>query len=133
MKFIMTGAPWYGPPLFAVIFPKVREAMMQSMNVKFGNGQRRRTPPGRGTRQVGRCAERPQISRWRAVLACRFDCLRPAVADGAAFSDKEASESFPEALLKLRNQHKGRRYFGWVRNVYGNYRQPMPMETRVVP
>ena len=131
MKFIMTGAPWYGPPLYSVIFPKVREAMMQAMNINAQTTQRAEQRVAAALDRLDAALEGRRFlvgeGFSRADLtACAL--LWPMVLP----SDREASESFPEAVLALRDQHKGRRYFGWVRNVYGNYRQPMPMETRVV-
>jgi glutathione S-transferase len=131
MKFIMTGAPWYGPPLYSVIFPKVREAMMQVMNINAETAQRAEQGVAAALDRLDAALEGRRFlvgeGFSRADLtACAL--LWPMVLP----SDREAFESFPEAVLALRDQHKGRRYFGWVRNVYGNYRQPMPMETRVV-
>jgi hypothetical protein len=40
MNFMMEDAPWYGRPLFAVIYPKVRDAMMQGMNINAESAQR---------------------------------------------------------------------------------------------
>lgn len=129
MKFIMTGAPWYGPPLFAVIFPKVREAMMQSMNINTESAKQA------GERFLAAVDKLDHaLTDRRFLVGDRFSradltacaLLSPMVLP----TDKQASESFPEAVLGLRNQHRGRRYFGWVQNVYANYRQPMRAETK---
>ncbi len=130
MKFIMTGAPWYGPPLYAVIFPKVRQAMVQAMSI---NAETAKDAERHLTAALDRLDAALKDRRFlvgdrfsRADLgACAL--LSPMVLP----TDKEAAELFPEAALALRNQHKGRRYFGWVRNIYDNYRQPMRAETRV--
>jgi glutathione S-transferase len=45
-------------------------------------------------------------------------------------SDADAARILPNALMQLRDQHRGRRFFRWVQNVYDNYRQPMHAETR---
>jgi glutathione S-transferase len=129
MKVMLTGGPWYGKPLFAVIYPKVREAMMQAMNINAGTAQRAeqrvaaaldRLDAGLKDRRflVGERFSRADLTAcallWLMVLP----------------SDKEASEALPEAVLALRDREKGRRYFGWVRKVYGNYRQPMRTQTK---
>ena len=33
LRFLLDGAPWYGRPLFALIYPKVRVAMTALMTV----------------------------------------------------------------------------------------------------
>ena len=33
LRFLLDGAPWYGRPLFALIYPKVRAAMAALMNI----------------------------------------------------------------------------------------------------
>jgi glutathione S-transferase len=33
LRFILDGGPWYGRPLFVLIFPKVRDRMMALMNI----------------------------------------------------------------------------------------------------
>lgn len=124
MKFIMTGAPWYGPPLFAVFFPKVREAMRRSMNIsaETAKGAERRLSAALDKLDAALKDQRFLVGDHfsRADLtACAL--LSPMVLP----TDKEALELFPQAVFALRNLHKHRRYFTWVRNVYDNYRQPM--------
>ena len=33
LKFMLAGASWYGRPLLTLIYPKVRDAMMQAMDI----------------------------------------------------------------------------------------------------
>lgn len=129
MKFIMTGAPWYGPPLYAVIFPKVRERMMRMMNINAASATdaERRLSAALDKLDAALKDRRFLVGDHfsRADLtACAL--LSPMILP----TDKEASELFPQTVLALRNLHKGRRYFGWVQNVYDNYRQPMRTETK---
>ena len=36
----------------------------------------------------------------------------------------EVAENLPEALVTLRNEHQDDRFFGWVSEVYREYRKP---------
>jgi glutathione S-transferase len=40
LRFILDGAPWYGRPLFTFIFPRVRSAMMDAMNINVNTAKR---------------------------------------------------------------------------------------------
>lgn len=131
MNFMMEDAPWYGRPLFAVIYPKVREAMIQAMYI---NDQSAKTDGQRLAAALDRLDDALKDRQFlvgdafsRADLtACAL--LQPFVRPGE--SDAQASRILPDSLMQLREQQKGRRYFRWVQNVYDNYRQPMHAETR---
>ncbi|MBA2351178.1 MAG: glutathione S-transferase family protein [Burkholderiales bacterium] len=124
MKFIMTGAPWYGPPLFAVIFPKVREAMTKLLRI---NAESAKDAEERLIAALDRLDD--ALKDRRFLVGDRFS--RPDLAACALLSplllptEKEAVELFPRAVRAFRERHKGRACFTWAKNVYDNYRQPM--------
>ena len=131
MNFMMEGAPWYGRPLFAVIYPKVREAMTRAMKIDDNSAK------DAGQRVAAALDRLDDVLKDRQFLvgsafsradlaACAL--LWPYVRPGE--SDADASRIIPDPLMQLREQHKGRRFFRWVQNVYDNYRQPMRTQTK---
>ncbi len=44
--------------------------------------------------------------------------------------DAEVSANFPEHVRALRDTHKTHRFFGWVRDMYKDYRQPFAAGAR---
>ncbi len=125
LKFLLEGAPWYAPPLLAIIFPKVRTAMMQRMNI---HAESAKQSEGRFVAAlekldgalkerrflVGNCFSRADLT------ACAL--LSAYCAPGK--SDAEISAAFPAQVCALRDAHKTRRFFSWVLDMYRNYRQP---------
>ena len=124
LTFLLEGAPWYGRPLFAIIFPKVRTAMMQRMNI---DAESAKQSEGRFVAAlekldgalkerrflVGNCFSRADLT------ACAL--LSPYCAPGK--SDAEIYAALPVQVCALRDEHKTRRFFGWVLDIYRNYRQ----------
>ncbi|MBC7943773.1 MAG: glutathione S-transferase family protein [Burkholderiales bacterium] len=122
IKLFTTDAPWYGTPLYAVIFPKVRDAMMQMYNINAETAKD-------AQRRLGAALDKLDdvLKDRRFLVGDRFSRadLTALLSPMCLPTDKEAEALFPEAVFAARNQHKGRPYFGWVRNIYDNYRQPM--------
>lgn len=124
LRFILEGAPWYGRPLFAFIFPKVRTAMMRLMNIHAESArlseERMLAALERldGALKQGRFLVGDRFSR-ADLSACAL--LSPYCAPGK--SDTEVSAAVPERVRELRDKHKTRPFFGWVLDTYRNYRQ----------
>lgn len=125
LRLILDGAPWYGRPLFALIFPKVRTAMMEMMNIHAESAKKSETSLVAALEKldgalkerrflVGDCFSRADLT------ACAL--LSPYCAPGK--SEAEISAAFPAHVCALRNGHKTRRFFSWVLDIYRNYRQP---------
>jgi glutathione S-transferase len=123
LKFLLEGAPWYGQPLFALIYPRVRAAMQKMMNIHSESAQQ--------SKQLFLLAldkldsvlkERPFLvgdTFTRADLtACAL--LSPYCVPGK--SDEQVSMALPEQVCALRDQHKSRPFFNWVHNIYREYR-----------
>jgi glutathione S-transferase len=106
-RFLLQGAPWYGRPLYALIFPAVRHAMRKMMHIDAGNAARsearlrasleRLNGALRGQRYlVGGAFLRADLTAC-ALLAplCLPELAAPAVAD-----------ALPTAVARLRAPSK---------------------------
>ena len=122
LDFILTGAPWYGRPLYALIFPKVREAMIRAMNI---NAQTARQSEETLLATLDKLDA--ALSQRRFLVADRFS--RADLTSCALLSpcclpeDVEAAARFPAPVLELRSKLKERRFFRWVREIYRDYRR----------
>ena len=124
LRFLLDGAPWYKRPLFALIFPKVRTAMIKLMNIQAESSRQseerllaalEKLDGALRERRflVGNCFSRADLS------ACAL--LSPYCAPGK--SDADISAAFPAQVCALRNKHRTRHFFRWALDTYRNYRQ----------
>jgi len=125
VRFLLDGAPWYGKPLFAFIFPQVRAAMLKGMNIHAESARQSEERLLAALEKLDAALKDRQFlvadSFSRADLAaCAL--LSPYCAPGR--SDAEMTAAFPAALCALRERHKNRRFFAWVLDTYSNHRQP---------
>jgi glutathione S-transferase len=129
LKFLLTGAPWYGRPLFTLIFPKVREAMVRAMNINAQTAEQAEQTFSAALDELDAA-----LSRRRFLVADRFsraDLTACALLSPCCLpADVEAVAKFPPPVLDLRSKLKTRRSFHWVREVYGEFRKPAPIEVR---
>lgn len=112
LRFMLDGAPWYGRPLFALIFPKVGAAMMEMMNIHSESAKEaeqrlqaalERLESGLKDRRflVGDCFSRADLTACALLSSyCRY-----------GESDTEVSANLPEHVRALRDKHKTRRFF----------------------
>jgi glutathione S-transferase len=125
LRFLLDGAPWYGRPLFALIYPKVRAAMTALMNI---HAESARQSEARLVAAIDKLDDALKGRRFlvgdrfsRADLtACAL--LRRHCAVARPGGDIEPA--VPAAVLALRDAHKARPFFSWVRQIYCNHRQP---------
>jgi glutathione S-transferase len=134
LRFLLDGAPWYGRLIFPPIFPKVRIAMTQYMNLQ--------AEPARQSKErfiaafdklesalkesqflVGDCFSRADLT------ACALLCTYCALGK----SDEELSSAFPEQVLALREKHKTSRVFDWVKQIYATDRQTPTNASAISP
>lgn len=125
LGFLLEGAPWYGRPLFALIYPRVRSAMKELMHINTESAQQSlQRLLAALDRLDSVLKDRPFLvgdSFSRADLtACAL--LSPYCAPGK--SDGQVSMAFAEQVSALRDQHKSRPFFNWMQNIYREYRQP---------
>lgn len=126
LRFILDGGPRYGRPLFALIFPKVRTAMIELMDIHAVSAKR-------SEERVLAALERLEsaLVERRFLVGERFSradlaacaLLAPFCAPGK--SDADVSAAFPEHVRTLRDKHRTDLFFGWVRDNYSSYRQPV--------
>ena len=125
LRFLLDGAPWYGRPLFALIFPKVRTAMMKLMDIHAESARQSEERLLAALDKldsvlkacsflVGNCFSRADLT------ACAL--LSPWCAPGK--SDADISAAFPVQVCALREKQRTRSFFRWVLDTYQNYRQP---------
>jgi glutathione S-transferase len=125
LSFLLQGAAWHKRPLFLLVYPKVRQAMMQFMNI---NGESAKQSEERLRAAVERLDA--ALDGRRFLVEDRFsraDLTACALLSPCCLpEDIEASARFPAAVRRLRDELKGRRLYQWVRSVYDGYRQPLP-------
>jgi glutathione S-transferase len=126
LNYFVQGGPWYGRPLFSIIFPRVRDRMMKFMKIDADTGRRSEE---RLLRAFDRLDDSLRNRRFlvgdqfsRADLtACALlliHHLRPGE------SDARVSNVFAAPVRQLRESHKSRRYFVWANEIYREYRRP---------
>jgi glutathione S-transferase len=125
LRFLLDGAPWYGRPLFALIYPKVRAAMTALMDIHAESASQSEQ------RLVAAMDKLDDALKGRRFLvgdrfsradltACALLRRHCAVA-GASGKIEPAA---PAAVLALRDAHKARPFVSWVRQIYRSHRQP---------
>jgi len=125
LRFLLEGAPWYGRPMFALIYPKVRAAMTTLMNI---HAESARQAEERLVAALDKLDDAVKERRFlvgdhfsRADLtACAL--LRRHCAVGKASGAIAAAA--PAAVSALRDAHKARPFVSWVRETYRSHRQP---------
>jgi len=121
VSFLLQGAGWHKKPLFVLAYPKVRRAMLQSMNIN--------TDTARQAEEHLRAAleklDEALVGR-RFLVEDRFsraDLTACALLRRSCMPD-ETSKEIPPAVRELRDELKNRRLCRWVQSVYACYRQP---------
>jgi len=128
VSFLLQGAGWHKKPLFVLAYPKVRRAMIQSMNI---NSDTARQAEERLRAALEKLDE--ALVGRRFLVDDRFsraDLTACALLRRSCMPD-ETSKEIPPAVRKLRDELKNRRLSQWVRSVYACHRQPLP--ARVSP
>jgi len=126
-RFLLAGAPWYGRPLFALIYPKVRDVMCQAMVIDADSASQSEARLLTALDRLDRALQKRRFlvgdSFSRADLtACAL--LSPFCAPGR--SDAELELVFPPAVGELRNRLVQRPFFAWVLATYSDHRRRLP-------
>jgi glutathione S-transferase len=123
LRFLLDGAPWYGRPLLTLIYPKLRTAMSDQLNINAESAAQSEA------RFVAAFAKLDSALKNRRYLV--GDCFSRADLTACALlspfcafgkSDKELSASFPVRVLALRDEHRSSQLFAWVRDIYAAHR-----------
>jgi glutathione S-transferase len=126
-RFLLDGSPWYARPLFALIFPRVRKAMRQRMNIHAESASQ---AEGRLLMALERL---DGVLKDRCFLVgnnfTRADLTACALLAPLCAPDKfeaEVSAAFPAHVCALRNVLRTRPFFRWVVQTYREHRWPPP-------
>jgi glutathione S-transferase len=125
LGFLLQDAAWHKRPLFLLVYPKLRQAMTQFLNI---NGESAKQAEERLRAALERLDAASDGRRF-LVEDCfsRADLTARALLSPCCLPDDiEASARFPAAVLRLRDELKARRFYRWVRSVYDGYRHALP-------
>lgn len=119
-RFLLQGATWPRSALFRLVYPQVREKMVQFMNINPATARQ-------AEEQLLAALERlDEALNGRGFLVedrfSRADLTACALL--APWCLPQEGQTIPKPLLETRNRLEGRRFYRWVRSVYDNYRQP---------
>jgi glutathione S-transferase len=121
LRFLLQGAPWPRSVLFKLEYPKIREKMVQFMNINADTAREANSRLLAALERLdGALNDRSFLVEDRFSRADLTACalLSP------WFLPREG-QAIPKPLLETRNRLEGRRCYRWVRSVYDNYRHPM--------
>jgi glutathione S-transferase len=124
LRFLLDRAPWYGPPLFALIFPRVRAVMQQFMGIDAASA---RQAEDRLQAAFDRL-DAALADRRRFLVGDRFSradltacaLLAPFCAPGK--SEAELAAALPAAVRAWRDLHRARPFFVWAAQTYASHR-----------
>jgi glutathione S-transferase len=125
LGFLLQDAAWHQRPPFLLVYPKLRQAMTQLMNINSESAKQ-------SEERLRAALERldAALDGRRFLVEDRFsraDLTACALLSRYCLPDDiEASARFPAAVLRLRDEMKGRHFYQWVRSVYDGYRHPLP-------
>ena len=128
VSFLLQGAAWHKKPLFILVYPKLRRAMSESMNI---NADTARKAEERLRAALEKLDD--ALDGRRFLVDDRFsraDLTACALLRRSCMPD-ETSKEIPLAVRKLRDELKSRRLCQWVQSVYASYRHPL--SARVSP
>lgn len=121
LTFLMHEAPWYGPPLFTLIFPKVRDAMIKAMDINENTAHdAERRLSDAVTRLNHVVGEREFLVGDRFT---RADLTACALLEHLCKPIEKFEAVFPEPFRALREQYRGQPFFRWVNAVYREQRR----------
>jgi glutathione S-transferase len=125
LRFLLQGAPWHRSAVFRLIYPKVRQVMMQFMNINTDTARQSEDQLLAALEKLdGALNGRRFLVEDRFSRADLTACAL--LSPWCLVADDQASLSLPTALLELRNRFKDRPFYRWVRSVYDSYRHPLP-------
>jgi len=125
LRFLLDGAPWYGRPLFTLIYPKVRTAMTALMDIRAESARQ-----SEGRLRVALDKLDDAVRERRFLVGDRFsraDLTACALLRRHCAAGKENAEitaAAPAAVVALRDAHRARPFVSWVRETYRRHRQP---------
>ena len=130
LNFFLQEAAWHERPLFSLGYPRLRQTLAQAMNANAHAAWRAEQ------RLRGALDALEETLEGRRFLVggsfSRADLAACALLSPLCLpDDPKASAQFPAAVLRFRDELKGRPLFHWTRDVYGGNRRPPPL--RAIP
>ncbi len=121
LTFLLHEGPWYGRPLFALIFPKLRNAMIELMDI---NESTAKDSERRLSDAVTRVND--QLKDRVFLVGDRFtraDLAACALLEHLCKPIEKFEKVFPEPFRALQEQYRDQPFFNWVNTVYREQRQ----------
>ncbi len=125
IRALLRGTPWYGRALYWLIFSQVRSAMEKGMGINADSAQRSKARLMAALQTLNKELEQRSFlvgNRFSRADLTACALLSPLCLPGK--SEDEVAKHLPEAMVEFRNEHKHARFFGWVSEVYREYRKP---------
>jgi glutathione S-transferase len=123
LQFLLDGAPWWGKPVFAVIFPVIRSAMLKQMKINAETAsQSEKRLVAALERLEGALEKVPFLvdnSFSRADLSA---CALLFFLRLPGLSEEKVSAMLPEPVHAFRDRYKDHRFYSWVDDMYRHYR-----------
>jgi glutathione S-transferase len=126
LRFLLSAIPWHRRVPFVIAYPKVRVAMSRAMGIEDESARYCTS------RLLAALARLDAALQDRSFLVgekfSRADLAACALLSPycrAGESHDEASSVLAEPVSAMRAEHRTRRYFEWVAEIYGKYRKPM--------
>lgn len=124
LTFLTHDGPWYGPPLFALIFPKVRDAMIEAMNINENTAQESKRRLSDAVTRLNDVVEDHEF-----LVGDRFtraDLTACALLEPLCKPIEKFEAVFPEPFRALQEQFRNQPFFSWANAVYrGQRRKPI--------
>jgi glutathione S-transferase len=122
-RFLLEGAPWYGRPLYALIFPKLRSAMNQMMCINERSAREAKDRLEKAFEKLDlELRERQFLVGDHFSRADLAACALLAPFCRPGEPPDEVSRTVPAPVSALRDRHKNDRFFAYVCDTYREYR-----------
>jgi len=123
LGFLLQEMAWHKRALFSLAYPKVRQVMVQRMNINAVTASQAETRLLAALDRLDAA-----LNGRRFLIEDRFsraDLAACALLSPLCLPDDTEASRCPAAVFKLRSELKGRPFYSWVQSVYQRYRRPL--------
>jgi glutathione S-transferase len=121
LTFLLHEGPWYGQPLFALIFPKVRDAMIEMMDI---NENTAKDSERRLFDAVTRLNSGVKDRKFLVGDSfTRADLTACALLEHLCKPIEKFEAVFPTPFRGLQEQYRDQPFFSWVNDIYREQRR----------
>ncbi len=121
LTFLLHEGPWYGGPLFALIFPKVRDAMVKGMNI---NDDTAKDSQRRLSDAITRLNSEVQEREFLVGNSfTRADLTACALLEHLCKPIDKFATVFPKPFRALQDEYREQPFFRWVNAIYREQRR----------